>query len=176
MPQRKAAVCDAETGVCEQPGRAKAVVVRQAIRFCVVGFVNTALDLFVLNLLILLTGAGHDGPLFTFFKTLSFFVAMGNSYVLNAKWTFAEPGARTSALQGAHFVLISIVGAVVNIGSASYVASYIHPPVELHAYWPSVAALVGTAFSFVFNFIGYKFFVFTNRAQVGPATPPEPEL
>jgi putative flippase GtrA len=136
---------------------------RQAMRFCVVGFVNTVLDLLVLNLLILTTGAGHSGSLFTFFKTVSFFAAMGNSYLMNARWTFAEPGVRTTALQGAQFCLVSILGAVVNIGSASYVASYVHPPVELRAYWPSVAALVGTGFSFVFNFVGYKYLVFAGH-------------
>jgi hypothetical protein len=39
------------------------------------------------------------------------------------------------------------------------------PPVELASYWPTVAALVGTLLSFGFNFLGYKFLVFSSRAS-----------
>ena len=142
------------------------VFARQATRFCIVGIVNTAVDIFVLNLLIFMTGTGHSGPLFTAFKTVSFVVALLNSFYMNSRWTFAcESGARPTVSQGAQFFVVSILASVVNIASASYVASFVKPPTELVGYWPTIAALVGTVFSFVFNFIGYKFLVFTNRAS-----------
>ncbi len=143
------------------------VFARQATRFCIVGIINTVVDILVLNLLIEITGTGHSGPLFTAFKTISFLVALLNSFYMNSRWTFAgDSGTRPTVTQGAQFVIISVVASVVNIASASYVASFIKPPVELVAYWPTVAALVGTVFSFIFNFIGYKFLVFGNRASV----------
>ncbi len=142
------------------------VLARQATRFCIVGIINTAVDIVVLNLLIFVTGTGHSGPLFTAFKTVSFLVALLNSFYMNSRWTFAsESGARTTVVQGAQFVVISVLASVVNIASASYVASFMKPPAELVSYWPTVAALVGTVFSFVFNFIGYKFLVFSHRAS-----------
>jgi putative flippase GtrA len=143
------------------------VFARQATRFCIVGVVNTVVDIGVLNLLIVFYGAGHSGPLFTVFKTISFVVALLNSFYMNSKWTFAdgESGSRTTVTQGAQFLVVSVVASVVNIGSASYVATFMKPPVELTSYWPTVAALVGTVFSFVFNFLGYKFLVFSNRAS-----------
>ena len=142
------------------------VFARQATRFCIVGVVNTAVDILVLNLLIVITGTGHSGPLFTAFKTVSFLVALLNSFYMNSKWTFVgDDGARPTASQGAQFVVISVVGSIVNIASASYVASFLKPPAELVAYWPTIAALMGTVFSFVFNFLGYKFLVFSNRAS-----------
>ena len=142
------------------------LLARQATRFCIVGVINTLVDIVVLNLLILLTGTGHTGPLFTAFKTASFLVALLNSFYLNSRWTFAgEDGSRPTASQGAQFVAISVVGSIVNIASASYVASFLNPPAELLSYWPTIAALVGTVFSFVFNFLGYKFLVFSNRAS-----------
>jgi putative flippase GtrA len=140
---------------------------RQATRFCIVGIINTVVDIVVLNLLIFITGTGNSGPLFTVFKTASFLVALMNSFYLNSKWTFAgDSGARPTFTQGAQFVVISVLASVVNIASASYVASFISPPAEFVNYWPTVAALVGTVFSFIFNFIGYKFLVFSNRASV----------
>lgn len=142
------------------------VFARQATRFCIVGIINTAVDIVVLNLLILITGTGHSGPLFTAFKTISFLVALLNSFYMNSRWTFAgESGARPTVAQGAQFIVISVLASVVNIASASYVASFMKPPAELVNYWPTFAALVGTVFSFVFNFIGYKFLVFSNRAS-----------
>lgn len=142
------------------------VLARQATRFFIVGIINTAIDIIVLNLLILVTGTGHTGPLFTAFKTISFVVALLNSFYMNSRWTFGgEGGTRPTVAQGAQFVVISVVASVVNIASASYVASFVKPPVELVSYWPTVAALVGTVFSFIFNFIGYKFLVFSNRAS-----------
>ena len=139
---------------------------RQATRFCIVGVVNTVIDIVVLNLLILVTGTGHSGPLFTAFKTISFGAALLNSFFMNSRWTFAcESASRPTVSQGAQFVVISVLSSVVNVASASYVASFMKPPAELAAYWPTVAALVGTVFSFVFNFIGYKFLVFSNRAS-----------
>ncbi len=142
------------------------VFARQATRFCIVGIINTAVDIVVLNLLIFITGTGHSGPLFTAFKTISFLVALLNSFYMNSRWTFAgDSGARPTVAQGAQFLAISVVASVVNIASASYVASFMKPPAELVNYWPTLAALVGTVFSFVFNFIGYKFLVFSNRAS-----------
>jgi putative flippase GtrA len=143
------------------------VTARQAARFCIVGIVNTAIDIVVLNLLIFITGTGHTGPLFTAFKTISFGAALLNSFFMNSRWTFAceSRGGRPTVSQGAQFVVVSVLSSLVNVASASYVASFMKPPAEFVAYWPTVAALVGTVFSFVFNFIGYKFLVFSNRAS-----------
>lgn len=140
---------------------------RQATRFCIVGVINTVVDIVVLNGLILITGTGHSGPLFTAYKTISFIAALLNSYYMNARWTFAADDGphRPTVAQGAQFVVISILSSVVNIASASYVATYMKPPAGLEHYWPTVAALVGTVFSFVFNFVGYKYLVFSKRAS-----------
>lgn len=142
------------------------LLARQATRFFIVGIINTAVDIVVLNLLIFVTGTGHSGPLFTAFKTISFLAALLNSFYMNSRWTFAaQSGGRPTMAQGAQFIVVSVLASVVNIASASYVASFVQPPVQLVSYWPTVAALVGTVFSFIFNFVGYKFLVFSNRAS-----------
>lgn len=70
------------------------------------------------------------------------------------------PG-KSQVLESGEFLGISLLGAGVNVGSSWYVATYIQPPAGFAVYWPSVAALVGTAFSLGFNFVGYKYFVFS---------------
>lgn len=138
----------------------------EAWRFIIVGIVNTFVDLGVLNLLILITHTGQRGFDFMLIKTTSFMVAVLNSYFLNRSWTFRAKGRQKSFLHsGSQFLLVSLIGAVVNVGTASYIATFVSPLGGLVKLWPSVAALVGTACSFVWNFIGYKYFVFTSRGQ-----------
>jgi putative flippase GtrA len=138
----------------------------EAWRFVIVGVINTVVDLGVLNLLIQATRTGQKGFDFMLIKTTSFMVAVINSYFLNRSWTFRDKGRQKSFMRsGSQFLIVSLIGAVVNVGTASYVATFVFPIAGLEKLWPSVAALVGTACSFVWNFIGYKYIVFTSRGQ-----------
>lgn len=138
--------------------------ITQVIRFGVVGAINTVVDLSVLNLLILLTHTGRAGAMFALFKAAAFVCAVLNSYLLNRSWTFKPAPQKRRTVEGAQFLFISLLGAVVNVGSSWYVATYTHPAFGVDPkFWPSIAALVGTAFSLGFNFVGYKFWVFAHR-------------
>lgn len=145
------------------PKRRKSHIV-QIFRFGVVGIINTVVDLSVLNILIFLTHTGQTGTMFAVFKTVAFACAVLNSYLMNRSWTFRRATDKHHIVEGAQFLFISLLGAVVNVGTSSYVATYMHPRWGIHMKaWPSFAALVGTAFSLGFNFIGYKFWVFSHR-------------
>ena len=139
-------------------------VIGQVFRFGVVGGINTIVDLLVLNFLILLTHTGRTGAMFALFKAVAFTCAVLNSYLLNRRWTFKPATQKRQTVEGAQFLFVSLLGAVVNVGSSWYVATYAHPALTIDPrLWPSIAALVGTAFSLGFNFVGYKFWVFAHR-------------
>lgn len=139
-------------------------VIGQVFRFGVVGGINTIVDLAILNLLILLTHTGRAGAMYALFKTIAFACAVLNSYLLNRSWTFKPAPQKRQTVEGAQFLFVSILGAVVNVGSSWYVATYTHPAWVVNPnLWPSIAALVGTAFSLGFNFVGYKFWVFAHQ-------------
>lgn len=139
---------------------------KQLVRFGVVGAINTIIDLAILNLLIGITGTGRSGAMYALFKAIAFSCAVLNSYLLNRAWTFQSVGKKTQIVEGSQFLFISLLGALVNVGSSWYVATYAHPTWSVNPkLWPSMAALVGTAFSLGFNFIGYKFWVFTHRGS-----------
>ena len=144
----------------------KSSVLIEARRFVIVGFVNTALDLAVLNSLIFLTHRGQNGPLFSLFKSISFLVAVANSYFVNHSWTFDGRAGRKSLTQAGQFLMVSLFGALINVSSASYVATFVPPIRGMESYWPSIAALAGTACGLAFNFIGYKHIVFSARQSV----------
>lgn len=58
------------------------------------------------------------------------------------------------------FLLVSLVGALLNVSAASYVATFVPAFHEMEIYWPSIAALAGTACGLASNFLAYKHIVF----------------
>jgi len=160
----------------------------QVLKFVVVGVLNTLVDLAILNLLIWLSGVGQSGPLFTLFKAISFTVAVVNSYYFNRIWVFRGDETKKVSVEFTKFIIISVVGAFVNVGVATLVVTYeqgmvgfihmiplIAPTYDWFvstlvaltspnfAVWPTVAALFGTLAGLVWNFLGYKFIVFVGN-------------
>ena len=131
----------------------------EVVKFGVVGVLNTLVDFGVLNLLILIFSVA-SGVWFSLFKSLSFIVAVVNSYVWNKFWTF-ESDRRTNTKEALSFFVVSVIGFVVNVGIASLIVNAV--PALFGAnpvVWANVGALVGTLLAFTWNFVGYKFFVF----------------
>jgi putative flippase GtrA len=181
----------AEINPVPKTGKKKTIV--QVLKFVVVGVLNTFVDLAILNLLIWLSGIGQSGPVFTLFKAISFTVAVVNSYYFNRLWVFRGDETKKVGTEFTKFIIISVVGAFVNVGVATLVVTYeqgmvgfihmiplISPTYDWFvstlvaltspnfAVWPTVAALFGTLAGLVWNFLGYKFIVFVgnkNRAQ-----------
>ncbi len=151
------------------PYRNKIPLSWQIARFAIVGIINTTVDLTVLNALILVTSRGRNGVLYSVFKTVSFAAAVGNSYLLNSRWTFSQPVSETSSRQAGRFLSVSLLGLATNVGIASWIASLsklasVGGFRELTMYWPSLAALAGSCCSLAFNFLGYKYLVFSRSA------------
>ena len=148
----------------------KNLSLKQIFLYSIVGTINTCIDLVVLNVLILLTHTGRSGLTYAIFKTIAFMAAVLNSYLMNRSWTFQAVPAKRTVKEGGQFFFISILGAIVNVGSSWYVATFVPALWGFENYWPSVGALVGTGCSLGFNFLGYKFWVFAPR----PAQQSEP--
>lgn len=137
----------------------------QFYKFALVGVLNTILDLTVLNGLIVVSGiaAGWE---FSAFKGLSFAVAVTNSYFWNKFWTFANrgsPGEKrvVGVREFSKFFIVSIVGLFVNVSVASFFVNVLGPVGEIPPQlWANIAALAAIVFSTLWNFIGYKLFVF----------------
>ena len=146
-------------------------LVKQFGKFAVVGVANTLVDLVVLTVLINFAGpVGRAGIYYAIFKGFAFIVANLNSYVFNKFWTFrGEGGEKRTAVEFSEYFMVSVVGLLINVGVATFVATYLkiyayHPAFAvLETPWPQIAALFGTAFGLVWNFLGYKLFVFKKK-------------
>ncbi|MBT3355814.1 GtrA family protein [bacterium] len=139
----------------------------QFVRFGLIGGLNTGVDLVILNILMFSTGFS-DGTPYTAFKAFSFVCAATFSYFMNKQWAFKDTSKEKEVQKFSQFFIVSTVGAVINVSVATIVVMYLKPMVgsEVLSFalsneiWGSIGALFGTAVGLVWNFFGYKFFVF----------------
>ncbi len=137
----------------------KIPVAFQFAKFGAVGAFNTFLDWGILNFFIALTGIAAGGG-YSLFKGISFIVANASSYLWNKHWTFGSRESATAQELGKFFG-VSLIGVLINIGLASFIVNGLSAPVEFSPErWANVGALIATAASLFWNFIGYKLWVF----------------
>ncbi len=130
-------------------------------KFAAIGFTNAAVDLGVLNLLIALTGYA-SGSWFLAFKAISFTSAVIPSYFWNKYWSFASDSrSYGGGFEFVKFIVVAAVGIFVNAGVASLVVNFVKPVLGLDAHaWANIGAVVGSAISLIFTFVGFKLAVF----------------
>lgn len=129
----------------------------QAAKFLAIGGLNTFMDLGILNLLMFMFQI-TAGTWFSVFKSLSFLLAVINSYVWNKYWTFGST-EQTNSKQLAQFFITSLVGFALNVGVASLVNAIPQDAVSSQL-WANIGALAGTGVAMTWNFFAYKFVVF----------------
>jgi len=82
----------------------------QFIKFGIVGFIGTVIDLGIYNLLAIIFGFN-----IYFSRVISFTLATSNNYILNRKWTFQSHNKKIIQEFG-KFFFISIIGLGMNLG------------------------------------------------------------
>ena len=143
-------------------------IIYQFAKFAAVGTLNSFVDLGVFNVETLLLGATPSTAVFAVMKAISFLSATTNSYLWNRKWTF-QAADRPSGGEAVKFYSIAIIGFFLNVGISTYVFSAIPAPAMLATLWTNVVApICGILCVFVWNFLGYKFFVFKKAGAPVP--------
>jgi putative flippase GtrA len=137
--------------------------IQQFAKFFVVGIMNTGVDLVVLNVL-MYTTSQSQGVYYSFFKALSFLSAVIFSYYVNKHWTFQDKSQTDNDKKFYQFIGVSLVGAIINVTTATLVVSFVQPIFANIAIngqlWGNIGAICGTAVGLFWNFVGYKFWVF----------------
>ncbi|MDE1970866.1 MAG: GtrA family protein [Patescibacteria group bacterium] len=123
-------------------------------RFAVIGVMNTAVDFGVLNLELFLFPAHLN--LAVLFNTISFSIAVTNSYFWNKYWTFEGKG-EAHASEFFEFLVVSVIA----LGINDAVLYALTSTVKIATIKPTLlingAKLVGTLVSMTWNFLGYRF-------------------
>ena len=131
----------------------------QFSRFFVVGVINAAIFLGVLNLLTWISGI-YSGLLLVWFNCVAFILALLNSYFLNKKWTFGDRAGHENIVV-ARFVVVTVIGLVINTAVLYIMTTLFGPQFGISpAWWVNVSSVVATGFSLIWNFAGYKYMVF----------------
>ncbi len=125
-------------------------------RFAAIGFTNAAVDFGILNLLIAWTGI-VAGIYYSVFKATSFAIATLHSYFWNKYWTFEAGDSKNQSSEATGFFTVTIIAALINIAFASLLVNFVHPVFGLNAkVWANVAAIISSAFSLIFSFVGFR--------------------
>ena len=138
-------------------------LIKQFERFVLIGFMNTGIDFAVLNLLMWATGI-YKGKWILLLNAGSFSIAVINSYFWNKRWTFKAREADEAgevAKEFSQFIGVTLIGLAINSGIVFSITTFISPLFGLSiGLWANLAKAAATGISLIWNFIGYKFFVF----------------
>ncbi|MFZ1655106.1 MAG: GtrA family protein [Candidatus Moraniibacteriota bacterium] len=136
-------------------------LVKQFSKFVIVGGINTGIDFAVLYGLVTVTGITHGYELFIL-NAISFSVAVINSYFMNKYWTFEDKTkTQQEPFKFSQFLIISVIGIGINGGILTLITGNVIPLFGLsERLWVLFAKLMATGVSLVWNFVGYKLFVF----------------
>jgi len=138
-------------------------VVYQLAKFILVGGLNFLIDMGVLNFLIFATGISA-GITQSGFKSLSFLVAVINSYIWNRYWTFKREIKKSVLQEFFQFFTISVVVFLINVGIDYIFVNEVRPFWEITLKtWAQFSAMMAVAIATVCNFLGYKFIVFNTK-------------
>ncbi len=148
-------------------------VLFEIAKFGLVGALNTAIDLGLLNVLMGVTGI-FRGSLFPLLKASSFLTAVTNSYFWNRYWTFGSRGAgatRPAVGQFLLFAMVALGGLSLNVTVTTVLVNFLALPGGWEpAQWANLAAGVALVFAATWDFLAYKFIVFrpaTRREEPG---------
>lgn len=153
----------------------------QAVKFGIVGALNTVIDFLTLNVLVyfgLSAAFSVLGQKFLIANVISVSIAMLNSFILNKKWAFKSEGGNIY-FQIIQFLIVTVIGMFVIhqiafnllyyrfVFPADFAARILHY-VGLTFFSREFILLnfsksVAIAVSLVWNFFGYKFVVFKAR-------------
>lgn len=157
------------------------LMMAQFSRYVASGFLSFAIDFGIFNLLIMFTSIVSGGWL-AVFKGASYIFANINAYLWNKYWVFrlynVDGGISIKSITSEYgkFLAVSLVGFVLNVFMVSYLVGNVDVGIPwlfvIHINgigpqfgftpiaWANVAATMTVAVVIIWNFAGYKLFVF----------------
>lgn len=135
----------AEAGSPPPAPRLRAPLLRQALRFGLVGASGVVVDAAALHLALAL-GAGLYGG-----RVFSYLVAASSNWALNRAWTFAEARHRPAGRQWALFLLVNAAGFACNYGTYALLVATLPWVAAYPALGVAAGALAGMAGNFLLS-------------------------
>jgi putative flippase GtrA len=138
----------------------------EIVRFVMIGVLNTLVDFAVLNLLLYIFR--EEGlELYPLLKSISFIVAVTNSYLFNKYWVFLAH-SRPTFIESGKFLGANLFGLFLNAGVSSTILFVILAVLGgnmSNIIAANISALSGSLAVAVMNFLFYKHFVFRKMEE-----------
>lgn len=102
----------------------------------------------------------YSGTPIIFINITAASVAIAHSYVWNKRWTFRARGAMRMELS--KFVAVNLGGLLLDTATVFSLTTFLAPPGGVTPLvWENIAKLCGLTFVVSWNFLGFKYFVFS---------------
>ncbi|HET9920842.1 MAG TPA: glycosyltransferase [Ktedonobacteraceae bacterium] len=143
-------------------------LLRQVLRFALVGGLNTIVDLLILNGLLLLFPTTSTFKLLAY-NSLAYSLGAINSFLLNKYWTFGQRQP-TTGKEVQRFVLTTLAA----IGWSSIIlwlaSSVLHPLVVNPTVWANASKVFAIAGTALISYLGMRLWVFVNNTHQHPGS------
>src|ERR1700719_2205674 len=144
-------------------GRRRKSLLLQILRFCLVGGLNTFVDVLIFNLLVW-GFPTQDSGLLVIFNSLAYLIGAINSFCWNKLWTFKQRSSASND-QLARFAVVTSMGIICN-DAFLWLATSILNSFSLHSFlWVNVAKVSAIAGSVAVSYLGMRFSVFTKTDE-----------
>ncbi|HEX9135154.1 MAG TPA: GtrA family protein [Ktedonobacteraceae bacterium] len=138
-------------------------LLRQVLRFGLVGGLNTLVDLLILNSLLLVFPTSST-PMILAYSALAYSLGAVNSFLLNKYWTFGFR-QRTTRREVVRFIVTTLCG----IGWSSIIlwlaSSVLHPFLVNTTIWANASKVLAIVSTALISYLGMRLWVFVSKAQ-----------
>ncbi len=145
----------------EERDRSRGSVFRQFLSFCLVGGLNTTIDLLVLNGL-LWVWPTQNTALMLAYNSLAYAAGATNSFFWNKYWTFRSL-QRTTHRELLRFVLTTLCGLVINNVLLWIASEVLHPTMINATLWANASKALAIGGTFMISFLGMRLWVFVRH-------------
>lgn len=136
-------------------------LLRQLLRFGMVGGLNTLVDLLILNGLLWLFPTTSTLTLLIY-SSLAFSLGAVNSFLLNKYWTF---GSRQKTTRGevVRFVMTTLCGIGWSTIILWFASNALHPFLINTTLWANASKVIAIAGTALINYLGMRLWVFVSK-------------
>ncbi|OHA09490.1 MAG: hypothetical protein A3B37_02195 [Candidatus Sungbacteria bacterium RIFCSPLOWO2_01_FULL_59_16] len=129
-------------------------------KFATTGFLSASIDFGVLNILSRWSGI-TAGLIVGGVNVPGFGLAVSNSYLWNRLWVFRQAPVEGVFRDFPKFLTVTVSGLLLNSGIVVFITTYVPPQFGTGPEaWLNIAKIAASAVILIWNFIGYKMFVF----------------
>ena len=147
-----------------EPVRPKNKVLWEVMRFALVGFANTVIDLLTLNCLLFFFPVSSPGSL-VLYNAVAYSVGAFNSFILNKYWTF-HLNQKVTGGELARFAIVNLFGIFCNSGLLWLFASVGHPFVINTIVWANASKILAIAGTAAISFLAMRLWVFAGQTRL----------